>query len=245
MSGIFSPKRIILFVPVAVFIAAGAYLVDGRKETPLLSESMSVLERPEGVSSSWPTGRDEIGVRDLRSGEIGATKAPRPLCDAQPAQALTVPHVAVTHSAENSRQTNAPVKTPRLPAVDRLDADDTLPDRVLKVSTPVAVREVEFFSGVNPSAPGNSLTDHGVRVAVEGRVTNADGTERELELSVGPDHQSDAGGKAETRHTASGQAKNSLVAGFSPEDALFRAKWGWSAYNLAKQAARDAAETSP
>lgn len=106
--------------------------------------------------------------------------------------------------------------------------------------SPASIGGEEQFVEANPSAPGHSITSLGVRVAVEGQITDFSGEPKGLEFSAGPVENASAdatksGAKAQREQVKRG----SYVAGFSPEDALFRMKWGWTAYDAAKRVARE------
>lgn len=99
---------------------------------------------------------------------------------------------------------------------------------------------VEQRVEVNPSIPGHSITSLGVRVAVEGRIADFSGEPKGLEFSVGPDEKTPVNRLVTPNEAGRGHTKgSSYIAGFSPEDALFRTKWGWAAYDAAKRVARE------
>jgi hypothetical protein len=80
---------------------------------------------------------------------------------------------------------------------------------------------------VNVNAPGNSLASGSSRVGVDSVEPMADGS-MALGLIVAPSSESPP-------------AKNSVLAGgFTLEEEIFRARWGWSGYEEAGKLARDA-----
>ncbi|MCK9588463.1 MAG: hypothetical protein WC076_04945 [Terrimicrobiaceae bacterium] len=87
------------------------------------------------------------------------------------------------------------------------------------------------ITAVNPDAPGNAISSEGQTVAVEGTELLDDGSTA-LDLAVSPADTTMLDAKAEGKWPR----------GFTHEEQLFRAKWGWSAFD---QAQKIAAESRP
>ncbi|MEI6323239.1 MAG: hypothetical protein WCP60_09075 [bacterium] len=76
---------------------------------------------------------------------------------------------------------------------------------------------------LDPSAPGNSITADGNLVSVDGVQQSSSSSDLSLAVSPGSGSSTKTSG-----HTRSGPS----------EDELFRGKWGWAAYDLAKRIAK-------
>lgn len=101
-----------------------------------------------------------------------------------------------------------------------------------------ALEDDEYFVGVDPSLPGHAISSLGLRVAVEGQIMDLSGEPNGLELSVTPEEKTAERDEVE-KGKLTPRLRGSYAAGFSQEDALFRMKWGWTAYDAAKRAAQD------
>lgn len=96
-----------------------------------------------------------------------------------------------------------------------------------------------WYRPIASSELGNSIVDGNARVRVEGQVLSKDSNDLDLAIEFAPPEQSAAVAQDPTSAVAS---PSTGMAGFSAEDALFRTKWGWAAYDLAKRAAREAGQ---
>lgn len=92
--------------------------------------------------------------------------------------------------------------------------------------TPVAGPAPASLTGdIDPSDPGNSFAANGQRVSVENAETLPNG-DQAMDFSVAPDEAS-----------LSKDSSGEWSTGFTYEQELFRAKWGWAAFSEAQRAA--------
>jgi hypothetical protein len=125
---------------------------------------------------------------------------------------------------------------PRQQAVGRQLAPRRTPDAARATDSwdaaaPTAASAEAFIPAgptpVNVNAPGNSLASGSSRVGVDSVEPMADGS-MALDLVVVPSSETSP-------------AKNSVLAGgFTLEEEIFRARWGWSGYEEAGKLAREA-----
>jgi len=107
---------------------------------------------------------------------------------------------------------------------------------------------------VDPAAPGNTLATHGVHVAVTASRRTQDGPELSILISDAPAAAAGAAPQASADAAASAPGPHDEPAavsatsspepfGLTPEQELFRTKWGWDAYARVQRAAAEDAAT--
>ena len=97
---------------------------------------------------------------------------------------------------------------------------------------------------INASAPGNSFTWQGMQTSVVETVSAVEGENvvQDMVLDIVPEKKSASAEVSAQSEAAAPQVQESHGSPFTPEEELFRTKWGWKAFDDARTAARQAAQ---
>lgn len=95
-----------------------------------------------------------------------------------------------------------------------------------------------YVQNVDLTAPGNALESNGRRVAVEAVSKSDDESALEITVDDAPAKHEAAAISPNSHASAGTSLREQLLSGLTPQEQLFRTKYGWAAFNEAQKALR-------